>query len=77
MPETAFVHVIDDDEAVRNSLHFLLDAAGLPVRTYGSATEFLTESGQYSVGCILTDMRMPDMSGLALQRRLTELGSTL
>src|SRR5277367_6008178 len=73
----ALVHIIDDDDAVRDSLALLLDTAGVAVRTYDSATSFLTQARGLGVGCVLTDVRMPDLDGLALQRRLTEMGVTL
>jgi two-component system response regulator FixJ len=70
------VHVIDDDEAMRDSLAFLLDAASLPVRTYASAQQFFEQIDDLAPGCIVTDVRMPDMSGLELVRRLKERGVT-
>jgi two-component system response regulator FixJ len=77
MAEEAAIHVIDDDEAVRHSLAFLFECAGLPVRTYDSALTFLTVATSLRAGCVVTDVRMPDMDGLALQRRLLELGVRL
>jgi two-component system response regulator FixJ len=73
----ALVHVIDDDEAMRESLTFLLDSAGLKSRTYESAVHFLQALDPSTAGCIVTDVRMPDMSGLELVRRLNERGSAL
>lgn len=70
------VHVIDDDEAVRTSIAFLLEMAELPVRTYASALEFLAIADQVKDGCVVTDVRMPEMSGLDLVRRLKERGIT-
>jgi two-component system response regulator FixJ len=70
MPDT--VHVIDDDEAVRDSISYMLDAVGMPVRTYESAVSFLAQIESLGPGCIVTDVRMPDMSGLDLVRRLKE-----
>jgi two-component system, LuxR family, response regulator FixJ len=67
------VHVIDDDEAVRESIDFLLRAAGLSVRTYESATSFLEAAPKITSGCIITDVRMPGLSGLELLRRLQEM----
>lgn len=64
------VHVIDDDEAMRESLAFLLDASGLAARTYESATSFLETFAGDATGVIVTDVRMPEMSGLELVRRL-------
>jgi two-component system, LuxR family, response regulator FixJ len=71
------VHVIDDDEGVRNALAFLLEMAELPARTYGSAPEFLEIAGSLDGGCVVTDVRMPGMSGLDLVRRLKALGIRL
>ena len=64
------VYVIDDDEAIRRSLTFLLRTAGILVRTYDSAQEFLREAASLAPGCVVTDVRMPDMDGLELVRRL-------
>ena len=76
MPEV-LVHVIDDDEAVRVSLAFLLEMADLPARTYGSALAFLEVVSEFQAGCVVTDVRMPGMSGLELVSRLKVLGVTL
>jgi len=64
------VHVIDDDVAVRQSLAFLLSTAGFAVRVHESATAFLEALPAAQAGCIVTDIRMPEMDGLELQRRL-------
>jgi len=72
MPSPDLVHVIDDDEAVRQSLAFLLTAAKIDVRTYESASAFLSALPNVS-GCVVTDVRMPDISGIDLLRRLKEL----
>jgi two-component system response regulator FixJ len=77
LAETGVVHVVDDDGAVRDSLAFLLGSAGLAVRTYASAAAFLDAMPIAGPGCVLTDVRMPDMDGLTLQRRLADLGSAL
>ena len=77
MAEPGLVHVVDDDQAVRDSLGFLLEAAGYGARTYASATEFLNAAETLESGCVLTDVRMPDIDGLALQKRLAALGSHL
>lgn len=71
------VHVIDDDEAVRVSLAFLLEMSDLSARTYASALEFLEVADTLKSGCIVTDVRMPEMSGLDLVRRLKERGVAL
>jgi two-component system, LuxR family, response regulator FixJ len=71
--DQAIVHVIDDDEAVRQSLAFLLAAAGIGVQTYESATAFLDVATTLKTGCVITDVRMPELSGIDLLRRLEEL----
>src|SRR5262245_33540082 len=71
MPSDVVVHVVDDDEAVRTSLSFLLKIAKLEVKTYDSASAFLNNPP--SSGCVITDVRMPDVSGIDLLRRLREL----
>jgi two-component system response regulator FixJ len=68
------VHVVDDDDAMRDSLAFLLECAGLEVRTYDSALSFLDGLGTMAHGCIVTDVRMPGMSGLELVKRLKQEG---
>lgn len=64
------VHVVDDDEAVRDSLKMLLTASGLRVETYPSAGAFLKSYIPAHSGCLILDIRMPGMSGLALQDEL-------
>jgi two-component system, LuxR family, response regulator FixJ len=76
MPDKPVVHVIDDDEALRESLAFLLGTAHFEVRVYDSAVRFLERLGQAEPGCIITDVRMPGMSGLELLRQLVKLGAT-
>ena len=72
-PEKSIVHVIDDDEAVRQALAFQLGSAGMEVRTYESAAVFLEVAPTVQTGCIITDVRMPELSGIDLLRRLREL----
>lgn len=77
MPNEALIHVIDDDDAVRQSLKFLLECSGYEVRDHDSAVAFLDilpTDGNLAPGCIVTDVRMPDMNGLELVGRLKELG---
>jgi two-component system, LuxR family, response regulator FixJ len=71
--DKAIVHVIDDDEAIRQSLAFLLQAAKLEVKTYSTAMAFLDALPDAASGCVITDVRMPVMSGVDLLRRLKEL----
>ena len=67
------VHIVDDDEGLRESLAFLLRSANLEVRSFESAKAFLGELPHAMPGCVITDVRMPDMSGIELLRRLKEL----
>ncbi len=70
MQDNRIVHIVDDDEAVRQSLAFLLSSTGLAVRLYDSATAFLAGLASVKGGCLITDMRMPDMTGLELLHQL-------
>jgi len=74
MATEPMVHVIDDDDSARQSLEFLIDCAGLRVRSYASAVEFLAAVPDMEHGCIVTDVRMPEMSGIELLGRLKALG---
>lgn len=74
MTDKARVHVIDDDDAARESLVFLLDCAGLAVRAYGSADGFLAAAPPLEGAVIVTDVRMPGMSGVDLVRALKSRG---
>jgi two-component system response regulator FixJ len=77
MAPSQVVHVIDDDEDVRQSLAFLLSTAGLAVRIHDSAVAFLKVLDDVQGGCVVTDIRMPQIDGLELQRRLRSQGSQL
>ena len=68
------VFVIDDDPKVRTALARLIESAGHPVRTFASAREFLDRRDQLGPGCLLLDVRLPDLNGLDLQQRLQESG---
>lgn len=70
MNHEATVHVVDDDEGVRDSLSMLLESVGLLHRLYGSATEFLENLDTQPEGCLVLDIRLPGMSGLELQAEL-------
>lgn len=74
MTTDTLIHVIDDDAAVRDSIAFLLETADLTARTYESALAFFAETDR-PAGCIVTDVRMPEMTGLELARRLRDNGS--
>jgi two-component system, LuxR family, response regulator FixJ len=69
------VSVVDDDASVRGSLRLLLKSAGLATSLWSSAREFMAEHDAEQPGCLLLDVHMPDMSGLELQRRLTQRGA--
>jgi RNA polymerase sigma factor (sigma-70 family) len=68
------VFIVDDDEALRDSLTWLLESVRLVSRTFGSAQEFLRQFDRSSPGCLVLDVRMPGMSGLELLDRLTAEG---
>ena len=73
MPSDETVYVIDDDDVARDSLAFLFRTADVRVRAYASATEFLAAAPTLKGGCVVTDVRMPQMDGLELLRRLRAL----
>jgi two-component system response regulator FixJ len=77
MQDKGIVHVVDDDEAVRKSLAFLLGSAGLAVRIYDSAAAFLAGLSEVGTGCLITDIRMPGMTGLELLNALNARGCRL
>lgn len=68
------VFVVDDDEAARESLVFLLRSEGITSRSYASAADFLGQLSEDHQGCIITDIRMPGMDGIALVEHLREIG---
>lgn len=68
------VHVVDDDEAIRQSISFLLRKAGYTVETYPAGAIFLKAVTRKSQGCVLLDVRMPDIDGLEVQARLSQQG---
>src|SRR5882762_5942423 len=69
---TKLIAIIDDDEAMQDSLRDLMEAAGLVARCFRSAKKFLEYDLHREVGCLITDILMPKMSGLELQTRLKE-----
>jgi len=77
MVDSRMIHVIDDDDAVRDSLSFMLRAAGMEVQAYESAIAFLASGPETLAGCIVTDVRMPGMSGIELLQRLKDTGVAL
>jgi FixJ family two-component response regulator len=70
--KSKLIAIIDDDEAMQDSMRDLLEAAGLVARCFGSAEEFLESDLHTRAGCLIVDIRMPRMSGLELQARLKE-----
>lgn len=71
------VFIVDDDEAVRDSLAFLMKSVGLYCKTYGLASDFLADYDINQPGCLVLDIRMPAMSGLDLQKELKKRHSIL
>jgi FixJ family two-component response regulator len=71
------VYVVEDDEAVRDSLELLLKSDGKPVSTYDNANAFLKDYSEKMAGCIVLDIRMPGMDGMELQKKLNEKHSIL
>src|ERR1700744_4431086 len=67
------IYVIDDDDAVRDSLSVQLEAAGYDVVNFASAIAFLETAAAAPLGCVLSDVQMPDMDGMELQQRLTDM----
>ncbi|THD56394.1 response regulator FixJ [Phenylobacterium sp.] len=72
MANSSEVYIVDDDEAIRRSLAFLLRAGGLRSRTFESAVAFLEEARDLAGGCVITDVRMPGLDGVELVRRLSQ-----
>ncbi|MCP3869121.1 MAG: response regulator transcription factor [Gammaproteobacteria bacterium] len=72
MSNQATVFVVDDDQAMRNSLKWLIESVDLEVKTYASANEFIRDYYPGRAGCLLLDVRMPGMSGLELQEQFIE-----
>ena len=70
MPPNPCVYIVDDDEAVRDSLSFLLESKGYVIKSFSSALDFLAAAPALPTGCLIVDIRMPEMDGLELQERL-------
>ena len=77
MTQQPKVFVVDDDARVRDSLRWLLESVDLPVETFGSAADFLHACEPHCHGCLILDIRMPDISGLQLQDIMVERGCRL
>lgn len=68
------ISIVDDDASVRRSLEDLLMSVGIPAESFGSAEEFLQSNKRYQTACLITDLQMPGMSGLELQKKLVTEG---
>jgi FixJ family two-component response regulator len=68
--KTKMIAIVDDDDLMRGALQGLLKAVGLPAQAFASAEEFLKSGQQRQAGCLITDIRMPGMTGLELQAKL-------
>jgi FixJ family two-component response regulator len=68
------IAIIDDDDSIRTGLHFLLTSLGYSAYTFGSAADFLQSEQLYNASCVITDVRMPVMSGIQLQAHLRSTG---
>ena len=77
MSEPVRIFVVDDDPGMRESLRFLFEAQGLEAAIFASAREFLAAGGAGKIGCLVADVRMPEMNGLELQQRLAAEGARL
>ena len=77
MPTEPTDFIVDDDQAVRDSLRSLVESVGIAVRTYSSAQAFLDDYDPRQTGCLVLDVRMPGASGIELQERLRETGSKI
>ena len=74
MADNPFIYLVDDDDSVRRSIGFMLKTSGFTVRAYPSGIDFLKDVKALDPGCILLDIRMPDMDGLEVQRELAARG---
>jgi FixJ family two-component response regulator len=71
------ISIVDDDESVRQALKSLIDSIGFRTEVFGSGEEFLNSASVLQTDCLITDVRMPGMSGLELQERLNAAGSPI
>jgi two-component system response regulator FixJ len=77
MTDRKLVHIVDDEDAIRRSASFMLKTSGYAVETWATGVAFLKEIRHVSEGCILLDVRMPEMDGLEVQQTLLERGVTM
>jgi FixJ family two-component response regulator len=72
--ENAVVHVVDDDASLRAAMESLFESVGLATRAYGTARDFLSATAADTPGCVVIDVRLPDMNGLEFQAQLAQSG---
>jgi two-component system response regulator FixJ len=77
MADRRLIHIVDDEEAIRRSASFMLKTSGFDVETWPSGVAFLKEARQVAHGCVLLDVRMPEMDGLEVQQALLDRGIAL
>lgn len=77
MSDRRLIHIVDDEESIRRSVSFMLKTSGYQVETWTSGQAFLKEVRHVEQGCILLDVRMPEIDGLEVQRTLSERGVTM
>ena len=77
MESTPLISIVDDDDSVRQALKSLIDSVGFHGEAFGSAEEFLNSAHVLQTDCLITDVRMPGMTGLELQEQLNAAGSTI
>jgi len=77
MSDKRLVHIVDDEDAIRRAASFMLKTSGFAVETWASGVAFMKEVRHVAEGCILLDVRMPEMDGLEVQQALIERGITM
>jgi two-component system response regulator FixJ len=77
MADTKLIHIVDDEEAIRRSAGYMLKTSGYAVETWPSGVAFLKDVRHAEQGCVLLDVRMPDLDGIEVQRLLAERGVTM
>ena len=77
MSASKLIHIVDDEESIRRSAGFMLKTSGYAVETWNSGVDFLKDVKRVETGCILLDVRMPEIDGLGVQRALAERGVTM
>ena len=75
--QNSTVFIVDDDQAIRHAMEFLMRSVGLDYEIFHSADDFLASFADEKPGCLVLDIRMPGLGGLELQEKLIEMGSAL